>query len=146
MEGIRIYEMPDCKMVSSGIGMFGQEKFAHFEEWFSSQPRSMFPKDYLFWDGAAEGFCWVYLYEDGMTVPDGFDIIDFKGGLYAVATGIDGQSGEEEKAAIRAFVESHGFIIDCSRPELGNCITPPAATDALGYVQMDYYIPIQVKG
>ena len=27
MQNIRVYEMPDCKMVSSGIGMFGEEKF-----------------------------------------------------------------------------------------------------------------------
>ena len=27
MQSIRVYEMPDCKMVSSGIGMFGEEKF-----------------------------------------------------------------------------------------------------------------------
>ena len=27
MQIVRIYEMPDYKMVSSGIGMFGEEKF-----------------------------------------------------------------------------------------------------------------------
>lgn len=27
MQNVRVYEMPDCKMVSSGIGMFGEEKF-----------------------------------------------------------------------------------------------------------------------
>ena len=30
METVRIYEIPDCKMVSSGIGMFGEEKFTKF--------------------------------------------------------------------------------------------------------------------
>jgi len=44
MQGVRIYEMPKCKMVSSGIGMFGEEKFERFMEWFSLQERSMFPK------------------------------------------------------------------------------------------------------
>jgi hypothetical protein len=32
MQSVRIYEMPDCKMVSSGAGMFGDEKFNKFEE------------------------------------------------------------------------------------------------------------------
>ena len=66
--------MPDCKMVSSGIGMFGEEKVEAFNEWMSSQKRCMFPKDFLFWDGS--GFHWIYMYEEGMNVPTEFDIID----------------------------------------------------------------------
>ena len=85
MQGVRIYEMPACKMVSSGTGMFGEGKFILFGEWLSSQKRGLFPKDFLFWAG--RGFVW--LYEDGMNVPNKLEIIDFKGGLYAVATDID---------------------------------------------------------
>ena len=36
METVRIYEIPDCKMVSSGIGMFGEEKFTNFNKWITS--------------------------------------------------------------------------------------------------------------
>ncbi len=42
MQSIRIYEMPVCKMVSSGTGMFGAENFNRFEAWFSSQKRACF--------------------------------------------------------------------------------------------------------
>lgn len=42
MQKVRVYEMPDCKMVSSGIGMFGEEKFEAFDQWMSSQKRGMF--------------------------------------------------------------------------------------------------------
>ena len=45
MQNVRIYEMPDCKMVSSGIGMFGDENFDRFHKFFTSQKPSMFPKD-----------------------------------------------------------------------------------------------------
>ncbi len=31
--------------------MFGEEKFNHFEEWFSTQKRGIFPKDFLYFDG-----------------------------------------------------------------------------------------------
>ena len=65
MELVRIYEMPDCKMVSSGIGMFGGEKFDRFEKWFNALPRAMHPKDFLFWDGewqVSGGFHWLYMY------------------------------------------------------------------------------------
>lgn len=40
MEMVRIYEMPECKMVSSGIAMWGEGKLERFDEWFSSFPRS----------------------------------------------------------------------------------------------------------
>lgn len=36
MQSVRIYEMPACKMVSSGTGMFGEGKFNLFDEWLSS--------------------------------------------------------------------------------------------------------------
>ena len=87
MQSVRIYEMPACKMVSSGTGMFGEGKFNLFDEWLSSQKKGLFPKDFLFWTG--EGFIWLYMYEDGMNVPNEFEIVDFQGGLYAVATDID---------------------------------------------------------
>ena len=67
MQSVRSYEMPACKMVSFGTGMFGEGKLNLFDEWLSSQKRGLFPKDFLFW--AREGFVWLYMYEDGMNVP-----------------------------------------------------------------------------
>lgn len=57
MQSVRILEMPACKMVSSGIGMFGEGNFNIFDEWLSSQKRGLFPKDFLYWAG--EGICLV---------------------------------------------------------------------------------------
>lgn len=144
MQSIRIYEMPDCKMVSSGTGMFGEENFNRFDEWFSSQKRGIFPKDFLYWDGA--GFNWLYMYEDGMTVPNEFEIIDFRGGLYAAATDIDQQTDMDAmNAEVDSFLMKNGLERDASRPQLGNVITPPPAREAMGYEQMNYYFPIKVK-
>ncbi|ULQ60324.1 hypothetical protein K7I13_03175 [Brucepastera parasyntrophica] len=148
MESVRVYEIPDCKMVSSGIGMFGEEKLENFSKWFSSLKQTIFPKDFLFWDGEQQGsggFHWLYMYEDGMDVPDEFSIIDFKGGLYAVVTAIDQQDNTEAMKTREAFLESHGLEIDKSRFELGNIITTPLANKILGYNQMDYYTPIKEK-
>lgn len=144
MQSIRIYEMPDCKMVSSGTGMFGEGKFHLFEEWFSSQKRGLFPKDFLYWAG--EGFVWLYLFEDGMAVPPELEIVDFQGGLYAVATGIDQKTDKElMNKEMDKFLDENGFERDTSRPELGNIITPPLAQEIMGYEQMDYYTPIKAK-
>lgn len=105
----------------------------------------MVPRDFLFWDGT--GFHWLYLYEEGMHVPAAFEVIDFKGGLYAVATGIDQQTDRAlMNAEVDAFLSENGFERDASRPELGNIITSPLAQEIMGYEQMDYYTPIKRKG
>ena len=144
MQSVRSYEMPACKMVSFGTGMFGEGKLNLFDEWLSSQKRGLFPKDFLFWAG--EGFVWLYMYEDGMNVPNEFEIVDFQGGLYAVATDIDQKTDKGlMDAEIDRFLSENRFERDTSRSELGNIITSPLAKEIMGYEQMDYYIPIKVK-
>lgn len=144
MQTIRIYEMPACKMVSSGVGAFGNEKFEVFEAWMSAQKRSLFPKDFLFWDKT--GFHWLYTYEAGMYVPSEFEIIDFEGGMYAVVTDVDGKTDNGEmRAAVDAFLNENGLERDPSRAELGNIITSERVSAILGYNQMDYYTPIRAK-
>lgn len=142
MQSIRIIEFPKCRMVSSGTGMFGQEKFERFGEWFSSLPRSIYPKDFLFFDG--DGFCWLYLYDDSLEVPEDFEIIEFEGGFYAVATDIDQQTDVEDMdRQVDDFLVKSGFVRDGSRFRMGNVITSPHASAVLGYNQMDYYAPIK---
>lgn len=144
MENVRIYEMPACKMISSGCGMFGEEKFDRFDHYFSSLPRTMFPNDFLWHDG--KGFVWFYIYSDGMHVPEEFEMVDFPGGFYAVATDIDGQDNSVAIATIKTFIEDNGcFAEDTSRAYLGNVITSPSISKVLGYAQMNYYIPIKIK-
>ena len=128
MQAIRIIEIPKCKMVSSGRGFFGDDHFTAFYNWFSSLPRSMNSKDFLYWDG--KGVCWLYLYEEGITPPERFEIVDFV---------------EKMNAEVDSFLSENGFERDTSRFELGNIITPPAVQKILGYCQMDYYTPIQSK-
>ena len=144
MQSIKIYEMPDCKMVSSGKGMFGEEKFDRFDEWLSSQKRGLFPKDFLF--GEEDGLTWLYMFGDGMSVPPEFEIIDFQGGLYAVATDIDQKTDMDSmNAEVNAFLSENGFERDTLRKDLGNIITSQAAQKIMGYEQMDYYFPIKAK-
>lgn len=124
--------------------MFGEENFNQFEAWLSSQERGLFPKDFLYWAG--DGFVWLYLYEDGMEVPPEFEILNFQGGLYAVATDIDQKTDRDlMNAEMDQFLDQNGFARDLSRSELGNIITSPLAQKIMGYEQMDYYIPIKAK-
>ena len=145
MQSIRIYEIPDGRMVSSAVGMFGEEAFDAFDVWMSKQPRGIFPRDFLTWDAEKQGFRWLYLYEEGMEVPAPMEIIDFKGGLYAVATDIDQQTDKPAlDQEVKAFLAQHGLVMDKSRPQMGNVITPPGAREILGYEQMDYYYPVTI--
>lgn len=144
MQSVRIYEMPACQMVSSGKGMFGDERFLRFEEWMTAQKRGMFPKDFLSWTG--DGFVWLYMVEAGMEVPQVFEVIDFPGGLYAVATDIDQETDKEMmQSEVDQFLRENGLERDPSRLELGNIITSPLARSILGYEQMNYYTPVRTR-
>ncbi len=145
MENVRIYEIPACKMVSSQCGMFGDGKLEKFDNWFSSLPRTMFPKDFLWFDSKREGFVWYYIYNEELSIPEDFELVDFPGGLYAVASGIDGQDSSDVINTIKNFIMEKGcFEEDSSREYLGNIPTPPSAAKAMGYNQMDYYVPIKI--
>lgn len=149
MQPIRIYDMPPCQMVASPVGMFGEPALDSFDTWMSTQPRSMLPRDFLTWDDsdpAHPGFRWYFMYEDGMRLPEGAQVVDFPGGMYAVATGIDQQTDKRAMdAAVAAFIAQNGLEADGSRRELGNIITSPAVKAALGYEQMDYYYPVRAR-
>lgn len=148
MQSVRIVEIPDCKVVSSGIGMFGEEKFDRFGEWMEGLSRSIFPKDFLFFEqyGEKSGFHWIYLYDEYMNVPEEFEIIDFKGGLYAVATDIDQRTDMDAmNAEVDAFLAENGLVRDTGRPDLGNIVSSPAVSAILGYEQMDYYAPVKMR-
>lgn len=146
MESVRIYEIPVCQMVSSPCGQFGDGALERFDQWFSAFPRTMFPRDFLTYDNEQNGFVWYYMYSEGMPIPEDFQVIDFPGGLYAVASGIDGQDSTEVIRTIKDFIHEKGcFEEDGSRAYLGNIPTPPAAGKAMGYNQMDYYVPITIK-
>lgn len=147
MENVRIYEIPACKMVASQCGMFGDGKLEKFGEWLGKLPRTMFPKDFLWYDKVNNGLVWYYMFEDGMTFPDDFNLVDFPGGLYAVATDVDGKDNQPALNAIKDFIKEKGcFEEDPTREYLGNIITPPPANKAMGYNQMDYYIPVRIIG
>ncbi len=149
MQPIRIYDMPPCKMVASPVGMFGEPALNAFEAWMGGQNRTMFPRDFLTWDAsepAHPGFRWYYQYEEGMTLPAGAEVVDFPGGMYAVATGIDQQTDKPAMdAKVAEFLVVNGLEIDSDRSELGNIITSPTVQAILGYEQMDYYYPVRAR-
>jgi AraC family transcriptional regulator len=78
MEYVRVVEIPACKMVSSQCGMFGDGKLEAFDEWFSTLERGVYPNDFLWQDSKRDGFVWYYVYNEGIQVPEGFEVVDFR--------------------------------------------------------------------
>jgi AraC family transcriptional regulator len=143
LDVVRFYDFPDCKMVSSGYFKMDGKEFHRFMNWFDSLPVNIYPQDFLFND--ENGFHWLYVYTEGMNVPDEYDIIDFKGGLYAVSCSIDREEMKFLDYIImnfqkKEFLEKYGYEVDESRPQLMNIFSE---RKILGYTQADYWTPIK---
>jgi len=144
-EKVRIYHIPDCKMVSSGDGSFGQKNFTLFNDWFSKQ--TIFPIysfDFLREGDKPGTLNWNYIYDERMEVPDEFNIVDFKGGYYAVITGVDGKDISAVCAVRDEYLKKHNLVIDESRHSFGHILSGyELIKETLGAGQMDYWFPIR---
>lgn len=147
MQTVRIIHFPDCKMVSSGFGDFGEPNFVLFREWFGKQ--TVYPGLYSYdfvSDCGGAGMQWMYIYDERMEVPNELKIIDFKGGYYAVVTAIDcdALSFECAMASRDEYLRANGLEFDDSRWQLGQILTgEPLAIEIFGAGQMDYWMPIK---
>lgn len=84
-----------------------------------------------------------------MTDTGGYDVVDFPGGLYAVAVSIDedDEDGERVYAAIKDWTRESGVFALDERPghyTMFHVITPDEAYEAMGYRQLDILVPIRV--
>ncbi len=109
----------------------------------------------LYKDDQAE---WICAVKDGVTNTDvsPFDLIDFPGGLYAMAVSIDedNESIQKVEDKVRRWIESTNFEFDNGRSVMFNM--PYLYEDGrdsaykdiekgLGYKQMQRYFPIKLK-
>ena len=100
-------------------------------------------------DGRGE---WIWAVEDWVTEDDVAPqkLIEFEGGLYAAAVSIDGddESGEDVYNKIKQWIDTSGFELD-ERPDRRTLCNMPNPTDeirnALGYHQLDIYVPIKIR-
>jgi len=156
-DAVRVIELPACKMVCSGVCPSEEcEQMQRFCEWWPAQDAlrkdRFYGRDFLCWDGEARGFVWVLALTESPRADGGFDtggweVIDFLGGMFAVAN-YNGGAAEPASKSIKAWVEKSG----CFRLDEGNgrnvmwCgLNSKAAAAAMGFWQYDFYVPIQVK-
>lgn len=152
MKGLRIIELPPMKMATSGPKDL--EELGEFDSWWSNmeakRENHIYPYDFMYFDAKLGKMVWNYILPSDVTDTSGYDIIDFPGGIYAAAISIDGDDGDGEKVYndIKSWIESNNtFELDESskRHTMFHIITSDTMYKALGYRQLDIYVPIKSK-
>ena len=162
---VRVIELPACKMVSSGRCAWGEAfgpggPLTRFGEWFSAFDETradrFYVRDFMWGPTSGAWVEWAYAVTDipkaadGGYNLDGFELIDFPGGLFAVAVSVDGDGRDHDRvhSNIQKWVKKSGcFALDETdqRFSMGNITSPMRAKEAMGYHQMDLYFPIRIR-
>ena len=152
MDGIRIIALPKIKAAVSKLDDL--DNIMPFGDWFSNikneENGRIFPHDFMSYDEQAKKMRWYFILPKGMEDTGGYQTVNLTGGIYAAAVCVDGDDSDGERvyADIKKWVnESEVFEMD-ERPghyTMFHVITSDDVYDALGYRQMDIFVPIKKK-
>ncbi len=153
---VRIIKLPKCKVATSGAPDREFKRVWSFDGWWQEYDKKRrashwAPLDFLF--GEDGGLVWWMMVEDDATSADcgGYDVIDFEGGLYAVATSIDADDESQRAviAKIQQWLAGTGFEPDDRHPGrtfMGHMISPcDEIKQGLGYQQYEVFVPVRLK-
>ena len=158
---IRIVEFPKCRMVTSGIStepdLFSPDgTLMRFDRMWTrldeKRKDRFFARDFMWYDPETKGTVWWYAIEDWVTERDteGFEIIDFEGGIYAAAISRDGDHDD----GARVMNGIYDWIVNsgCFEPDdrLGHypmyhIAGSPTSDKILGYGQLEIFRPIKPR-
>lgn len=151
---IMIVRIPKFRAVTSGLISFEELFGGEFEPW--QEARNHLFKPVIF--DAADFLCekdgkveWIWALRDDVTKADvsPYEIIEYPGGLYAVAVSVDGdgESNNQVRNKTERWLERTNFIIDKERGLMGHMIyVDDEIKEGLGYHQMNLYTPIKLEG
>jgi DNA-binding transcriptional MerR regulator len=150
---VMIVRIPNFRAVTSGLTSW-DEVFGAFHQWQLAHNHLFKPvifdcPDFL--TGEGDKVEWFWGIKDEITETDvaPYKIIEFQGGLYAVAVSVDGdgESHNRVRSKTEKWLESTNFIIDNDRRFMGHIIYyDDEIRDGLGYNQMNLYAPIKLRG
>lgn len=150
---IMIVKIPKFRAVTSGLVTFEELFGGDFEPWQEDHNHLFKPvifdcPDFLC--GKDNQVEWIWAVKDEVTESDTcpYRIIEFPGGLYAVAVTVDGDGESNAKVMrkIEKWLEGTNFIIDKDRASMGHMIYPiEEIKQGLGYNQMNLYVPIKFR-
>lgn len=150
---VMIVRIPGFRAVTSGRGSFEELFGGDFEPWQEAhnhlfQPVIFDAADFLCEkDGIVQ---WIWALKEDVTETDvsPYDIVEFPGGLYAVAVSVDGdgESNGRVRKKMERWLEGTNFVMDKDRELMGHMIYVDDEIKAgLGYHQMNLYAPIRLK-
>lgn len=149
---IMIVKIPRFRAVTSGLESF-DVLFGEFEAWQQAhnhlyQPVIFNCPDFLY--GKEDKAEWIWAVKDEVTEVDTYpyNIIEFPGGLYAVAVTVDGDGESNSKVMqkIEKWLNNTNFVMDNDRYVMGHMIYPiEEIKEGLGYNQMNLYVPIKLR-
>lgn len=152
---VRIIQINPFKAFSSGLDTI-DNVMGTFQQW-QEEHNHLVKKllygapDFLWFEEEMKAV-WIWAVEDWVSESDvkPYELIEFEGGLYAAAMSIDGDddiNGRVYEGIIK-WLETSGFELD-ERPghrTLCHMVNPTDEIKAaLGYHQLDIYVPIKVR-
>lgn len=146
MPDIRVICLPRLKMARSW-----RSDLDEFDRWWSGVDvgSSLFPRDFMWYNEKLDCFEWLFAIPDGLTDTNGYEVFDFPGGLYAVATAIDGDEINKVNRLIHKWAQENEFFEPANdgndaheRYDMGHIVTPPVFREKTGYHLMDLFVPI----
>lgn len=107
-----------------------------------------YQQDFMYYDAVDRELVWLYALSDFDRYSEKYDVIDFKGGLYAASISRDGDDldGERVVSQIKEWItQTKYFEVDESieRPLLFHVTTTDLAYEKMKYRQLDLYVPIK---
>lgn len=152
---VRIIQINPFKAFSSGLDNI-DNVMGTFQQW-QEEHNHLVKKliygapDFLWFEEDMRAV-WIWAVEDWVTEADvePYEIIEFKGGLYAAAMSVGGDDDIYGRVyeGIKKWLETSGFELD-ERPghrTLCHMLNPnDEIKAALGYHQLDIYVPIKVR-
>lgn len=152
---VRIIQINPFKAFSSGADRF-ENVMGAFQQWQEEHNhlvRKMIygAPDFLWFEEDMKAV-WIWAVEDWVTEEDTmpYELIEFEGGLYAAAMSVDGDDDIADRiySGILKWIEDSRFELD-ERPghrTMCHMVNPSEEIkNALGYDQLDIYVPIRIR-
>ncbi len=147
-----INEFPSFKAVSSGwIEGWNEELLNNFMNvWISDKlPPDLTPHDFLCFGNVPNTFMWLRVLPNANIDTEGFELVDFVGGLFISAIAIDNNMGDTTATIeyLENWVnEQDNFELDYGpgRYRMSHMLTSDKTFEALGYHQLNIFIPVKI--
>jgi len=152
LQNMRIMEIPKFRAVSSGLKtleeLFGENGF---EKWKSANRhlirQAIYEQPDFMWEEGDKSV-WIWAVKDGVTQEDTapYEIIEFEGGMFLVATGDENDSGDFSETVNSMFkwIENSD-VFEYGGRGMGNMPGGGIIDKALGIAQQQVFLSLKLR-